>query len=264
MRCVNKILAELFFSTFIFLIMFSAIELPATPSTTFWTPTVMDIQPFGVLHLGVDNFFSVLKNGKDPVNSLPTDVQGTIGILPFEKIQVEIGVDGLYPKDANNAPVYFNGKIGSPENGLFKHAPGLGAGIFNAGTKKDKTNYNIGYGYIGKSIPYLGRFTAGYYTGNDKLLVDSKGNKANRGYMASYDHGFFSVKDGSGEYDKIILGADYASGKNSYGGGGGGIYYFFNKDVSLMAGAIKFNEKAINGKWKVTVQLDANINIFGK
>ena len=27
----------------------------ATPSTTYWTPATTDIQPFGILHLGVDN-----------------------------------------------------------------------------------------------------------------------------------------------------------------------------------------------------------------
>lgn len=264
MKHMMKPAAAAVIAAAIFMTFVSEGDSGATPSTTFWTPAIMDIQSFGVLHLGVDNFFSVLKDGKDPVKDLPTDVQATLGILPFDKVQVEIGIDALYPKDANNAPFYYNGKIGTPEDALFKNAPGLGAGIFNIGTKKDKTDYNIGYGYIGKSIPFLGRVTAGYYSGNDKLLRDGDGKKANRGYMVAFDRGFFKVKDGSGEYDKILVGADYASGKNSFGGGGGGIYYFFNKDVSLMAGYIRFNDEDINGKWKMTVQLDANINIFGK
>jgi hypothetical protein len=28
----------------------------ATPSTTYWTPDVMDIQPYKVVHLGIDNY----------------------------------------------------------------------------------------------------------------------------------------------------------------------------------------------------------------
>ena len=31
----------------------------ATPSTTYWTPCTIDIQPAGVTHLGVDDYFSV-------------------------------------------------------------------------------------------------------------------------------------------------------------------------------------------------------------
>ena len=36
----------------------------ATPSTTYWTPATTDIQPLGVLHLGVDNYFTVFKKAK--------------------------------------------------------------------------------------------------------------------------------------------------------------------------------------------------------
>ena len=35
----------------------------ATPSSTFWTPMTPDIQPYGVLHIGVDNYFSKEKTG---------------------------------------------------------------------------------------------------------------------------------------------------------------------------------------------------------
>jgi len=31
----------------------------ATPSSTFWTPMTLDIQPYGLLHVGVDNYFTV-------------------------------------------------------------------------------------------------------------------------------------------------------------------------------------------------------------
>ena len=35
----------------------------ATPSSTFWTPMTPDIQHYGVLHIGVDNYFSKEKTG---------------------------------------------------------------------------------------------------------------------------------------------------------------------------------------------------------
>ena len=72
----------------------------ATPSSTFWTPMTPDIQPYGVLHIGVDNYFSVgsktlTKAGIN--NSFPTDVGDYYRRSPLEKLQMEIGVDYLQP-----------------------------------------------------------------------------------------------------------------------------------------------------------------------
>ncbi|MGZ3578526.1 MAG: hypothetical protein ACXU98_05860 [Syntrophales bacterium] len=71
----------------------------ATPSTTYWTPMTPDIQAFGVLHIGVDNYFTVDKKTTQGGSSLPTDVGLTMGVLPFEKFQMEVGVDYLQPTD---------------------------------------------------------------------------------------------------------------------------------------------------------------------
>lgn len=229
----------------------------ATPSSTYWTPMVMDIQAYKVVHFGEDNYFTVDKKASSgEQGAFPTDVGLTVGVLPFEKIQMEIGIDALYPADN---PYYFNAKIGAPEGALFSGAPALQIGIFNVGTKKDVTNQDIVYGVIGKTIPVLGRITAGPYVGNSKVLVNAKGEKENTGYMVAVDHGFMTVKDAAGaEYSKWVFAADYASGKNALGGGGAGMYYYFTKDISLLTGPVWFNEKAINGAWKWTTQLDIN------
>ena len=179
-----------------------------------------------------------------------------MGVLPYEKILMEVGVDALYPSDY---PYYFNAKIGAPENALFKGAPALQVGIFNVGTKKDVTNQDIVYGVIGKTLPGVGRLTAGPYIGNSKVLLATDGTKENTGYMVAFDRGFKPVKDAAGnEYNKFVFAADYASGKNAIGGGGVGLYYFFTKDISLLTGPVWFNEQAINGAWKWTTQLDIN------
>jgi len=234
----------------------------ATPSTTYWTPMTTDIQPYGVLHLGVDSYFTVFRKAANGGGSFPTDFGLTMGVLPFEKLQMEIGVDLL---ESSDYPLYFNAKIGSPEDTLFKGSPALYLGLFNAGTKKDVTNQNIFFGAIGKTIPGLGRIAAGPYIGNKKALVDKDGKKENTGIMVSFDRGFIPVKDNAGnEYSKLVFAADYASGKNALGGGGFGLYYFFTKDISLLTGPVWFNEEAINGKWKWTIQLDINLPILGK
>lgn len=243
------------------LILFTSISY-ATPSTTYWTPATTDIQPFGVLHIGVDNYFTVFRKAEKGGSSFPTDLGLTIGVLPFEKIQMELGVDLL---EASDYPLYFNAKLGTPENSLFNGSPALNVGIFNVGTKSDVTNQNIVHFMAGKTIPVFGRLFAGYYIGNKKVLVDKNGEKENTGFMVGFDHGFIPVKDKEGnEYNKLILAADYASGKNALGGGGVGLYYFFTKDISLLTGLVWFNEEAINGKWKWTIQLDINASIFGK
>ncbi|GAB4414400.1 MAG: hypothetical protein OHK0032_10480 [Thermodesulfovibrionales bacterium] len=248
-------------ASMISLVLFSGIAY-ATPSTTYWTPMTPDIQPYGVLHIGVDNYFTVFRKAANGGGSFPTDFGLTMGVLPFEKLQMEVGVDLL---ESSDYPLYFNAKIGTPEDALFKGSPTLQLGIFNVGTKNNVTNQNIVYGVIGKTILGIGRLSVGPYIGNKKVLVDKDGNKENTGIMVAFDRGFLPVKDKAGnEYNKIVFAADYASGKNAIGGGGFGLYYYFTKDISLLTGPVWFNEEAINGKWKWTIQLDINLPIFGK
>lgn len=246
----------------VLMVFFSAGVVLATPSTTYWTPATPDFQSYGVLHIGMDDYFTVFKKAADGGGSFPTDVGLTMGVLPFDKLQMEVGVDMMGSSDY---PIMFNAKIGSPENALFNNSPALAVGIFNVGTKKDVTDQNVVYGVIGKTISTLGRFSVGPYIGNSSVLVDKNGDKENTGVMAAFDHGFVPMKDAEGnEYNKLVFAADYASGKNLVGGGGFGLYYFFTKDISLLTGPVWFNEEAINGKWKWTVQLDINQSLFGK
>ena len=232
----------------------------ATPSTTYWTPMTLDIQPYGVLHLGVDNYFTVFRKADNGGASFPTDFGLTMGVLPFEKLKMEVGVDLL---ESSNYPLYFNTKIGTPEDALFKGSPTLQLGIFNVGTKNNVTNQNIVFGVIGKTIPGIGRISAGPYIGNKKVLIDKNGDKENTGIMVAFDRGFMPVKDKNGnEYNKLVFAADYASGKNAIGGGGVGLYYYFTKDIRLLTGPVWFNEEAIKGKWKWTIQLDINLPLF--
>ncbi len=85
--------------------------------------------------------------------------------------------------------------------------------------------------------------------------------------MVAYDRGFHPVKGKSGavDYNKLVFAADYASGKNILGCGGGGLYYYFTKDIDLLVGPTFFNDQGINGKWKLSVQLDVNLpKLFGR
>src|SRR5436305_15332053 len=87
----------------------------ATSSSTLWTPMTLDIQPYGVLHWGVDNYFTVFRKANNGAGSFPTDAGLTVGVLPFKKFQMEAGVDLLEPSDY---PVLVHLKQGAPEGAL--------------------------------------------------------------------------------------------------------------------------------------------------
>ena len=234
----------------------------ATSSSTVWTPMTLDIQPYGVFHLGVDDYFTAFREADDGAGDFPTDVGLTLGILPFDKLQMEIGIDLLEPSDD---PLYLNAKLGTPEGALFSGSPALQVGIVYAGTDQDATGYNVVYGVIGKTISEVGRLSAGPYVGSSEMLVDGQGEEENSGWMIAFDRGFLPAQDpGGNQYNRLVLAADYASGDNAIGGGGVGVYYYFTPRISLLTGPVWFNEKAINGEWKWTIQLDINIPSFGR
>ena len=228
----------------------------ATPSTTYWTPTTTDVQAFRTVHVGVDNYFTVFRTGPEGAGDFPTDVGLTVGVLPYPKLQMEIGIDTLEPTDH---PLFFNAKIGTPENALFRGAPAVNVGIFNVGTESGSTNQNVVQGMLGKTIPGVCRLFAGGYVGNDDVLVDGQGHRESSGFMVAFDRGFAPVGAAGDTYNRLVLCGDYASGKNTVGGGGVGLYWYFASNVSLLTGPVWFNETAINGEWKWTTQLDVNV-----
>jgi len=221
----------------------------ATPTTTFWTPAVMDIQAPGVWHITYDSYFTVGHKGPGRVGeSFPTDMGLTYGFKVSRKVLGEAGFDVLEPTDQ---PLFFNAKIGYPEGALRRNAPALQIGVFNAGTKTGVTNQNIVHLIVGKTLPRrMGRVHASIYRGNSDVLRSSAGEVENTGFMVAYDRWLTP--------GKYMLAADYASGKNAIGGGGVGLYTFFNRDISLLAGPVWFNDRGINGRTKWTVQLDVN------
>lgn len=245
---------KLFSFGFFFMIALSGVSL-ATPSTTYWTPCVMDIQPYGVWHIGIDNYFTLNTNASTPApTAFPTDVGLTVGVIPAGPLQAEVGIDVIQP---SVDPYFLNGKIGMAEGLLFPGAPAWNVGIFNVGLNQTTQGQNIVHLELGKDFGLLGRLhVSPYYTGNfSKLGLGSD----NSGWMIGYDKGFAPAKDSAGEYNKMVFAADYASGNNALGGGGVGLYYYFNRAISLLTGPVFFNSQALNGSWKWTTQLDINI-----
>ena len=209
----------------------------ATPSTQIWIPST-DFQGWKTLHLGIDNYIRTSKiNGVRGAGIY--DLGLTTGLLPFKKLQGEIGVDYLSMGDNvyDDHPFYFNAKIGLPEDALFKNSPALAVGGYNFGLKKDLTDYNILYGELAKTIPFLGRLSVGYYKGNSKILVDENLIKAEKGILVSWDRTMSEISD------KLWVAVDYQGGKNYLGALNIGASWAFSKNVSLIVGYDIYNNK---------------------
>ena len=229
----------------------------ATPTTMVWTPCSIDMQAFRVVHLTYDTYTTLGRKGPARGGeAFATDLGLTVGVLPFDAWQMEVGVDWLEPADD---PLYFNAKFGAPEGKLFGGAPALQVGVFNAGTKKGVTDQNVADFVTGRSLPAgLGRIHLGGYLGNPRVLRSSAGAKANSGVMAAYDIGFWPAPAAAGGFNRIVIGADWLSGRNAIGGGAVAVNWCFASNASVLAGPVWFNDAGINGPWKWTTQLAAN------
>jgi hypothetical protein len=248
----------------------------ATPSTQIWIPST-DVQGFGTVHLGIDNYFRASGVPKSAPTALSArdanvmDIGLTAGVLPFEKLQLEVGVDYLVnanePND--NHPFSANFKLGTPEDSLFKFSPALAVGMYNIGSTLSGANavlttsgMNLVYALAAKTlpaigpVPSLGRLSAGYYRGAKRALVDTRfdvDKAQNEGVLLSWDRTMSEISD------KLWLAVDYQGGHNVMGAVNVGVSWAFSKNVSLIVGYDIYKEKAIAGNNTFTTQLDINI-----
>ena len=225
----------------------------ATPSTQIWIPST-DIQKYKSVHLNVDNYVAAEKEANGAWKAPVFVIGPTIGVLPYEKIQAEAGFDVIKTGlAADNYPVYLHAKAGTPEGTLFAGSPALALGGYNFGLKKDVTDQDVLYGLAAKNLPSLGRFSAGYFTGNDKVLVDENGAKANTGLLLSWDRTLSEVSD------KLWAAVDYQGGDSALGALSFGVAWAFAPDTSVIFGYDVYNNSKIAGANTFTVQLDINL-----
>ena len=247
----------------------------ATPSTIVWIPSV-DIQPFKTFHLNVDGYLRSKKESPGNLTGAAPDrnlapmymIGPTFGISPFEQIQAEVGFDMIYGGGNTNAgldkyPFYGHVKIGTPEDNTWK--PAIAVGIYNFGTKSGDarkgelaTDQDIAYLLVGKTLPVVGRLSAGGYIGNKKVLVtdgkDANGNfrPDEKGVLLSWDRTMSEISD------KLWLGVDYMSGRNVNGALSFGAAWSFAKNVSVIFGYDIWNNRKVAGENTFTVQVDIN------
>ena len=231
-----------------------AASLCATPTSLFWTNCTTDCVAQGRYHIDIDNYFSLGNRTKNGTSFAPDIglVAGIPSFIPLSKeLDFETGIDYLGGK---SHPWLLNSKLSLKEGALFTKAPSLSIGIFNIGTTHS-TNQSVVDAVIGTTLPKkLGRFFAGLYRGNRAL------GKHRSGFMVGYQNNICSKKDMAGrEYTQWQFSADYASQKNAIGGGGFAITYHFSPDVTIETGPVWFNDTALNGRWKWSVQVGIDI-----
>jgi len=219
----------------------------ATPSTQIWIPST-DVKGFKDIHIDVDNYMRLSPKSDAGPNYYNLGVSA--GVLPLEDIKLEVGVDYLVTSlqsdnQADNHPIYFNAKLGTPEDAFgVKGLPAFAVGAYNLGTY-DKpevngisTRQNIVYGLVAKTLPVIGRLSAGGYYGSARALAtpgNPSNTKNNSGFMASWDRSMPEISD------KLWLAVDYMSGNNYNGALSVGGSWAFNKNVSLIVGLVFFN-----------------------
>ena len=201
----------------------------ATSSTTFWTPATTYVQPYLVPHITYDSYVSERA-------AFQNDYGLTVGVLPFEKFQAEIGVDSFMP-GLPTANLYLNAKLAVPEGALGAWAPGLSAGIVGLGFKPDVSDFDILHLEVGKTLPFIGNLVVGGYFGlNGKLLVSSTGGKQQAGLLGAWTSPDIAL-DLPG-LDKINFLADIQTGKNAFGAVGGGIGLYFTPAIDILTGPV--------------------------
>src|SRR4030066_2562751 len=177
----------------------------ATPSTHVWAPST-DIQAFGVAHITSDIYVPVKKLSGARQGTI-TNLGLTVGVLPYEKVGLEVGFDHI----EGQYPIYLNAKLGIPENAYGDFFPAIAVGGYSIGQKSDVTDYNIYYGKVAKTIGPVGRFSVGYYTGNDELLLDENGKSSENGVLICWERTISEISD------NLWVAIDYMGGDSSAG-----------------------------------------------
>lgn len=232
----------------------------ATPSTHIWAPST-DTQAFGTGHVTADVY---IPSERNPDGSRPNTITNTgltFGLLPFKYVTAEAGFDyktGYGSLDSY--PMYFNAKVAIPEGvykGVFPYAeflPGVAGGIYDIGTKTDKTNYNVVYVKAAKTFNIkdfsLGRGSIGYFWGNDKLLLDQNGDKDADGIMAAWERTMTEISD------KLWVAVEYQGTKSGYGALNLGASWKFSPNVSVIVGYQFYNNRDLADTATIQVDID--------
>ncbi|HEY3296622.1 MAG TPA: hypothetical protein VGL38_14420 [bacterium] len=230
----------------------------ATATTHIWAPST-DVQSFNLWHITSDMYLPVETDPSGHAVPTVTNVGLTVGVLPFQKFNLELGIDhksGLGAAD--RYPVYVNAKAGIPEGAFGKLFPALAVGMFDHGHKNKVTNYDVAYAKAAKTIGPVGRVSVGYFSGNKDLLKNANGEKDNSGLLLAWERTMPELSD------KLWLCVEYMGSNSAYGTFNVGASWKFADNVALLAGYDIYSESKLNLPNTFTLQADIDLNLCGK
>jgi hypothetical protein len=224
-----------------------------TASTHIWAPST-DIQAYKKWHITSDYYVPTQNNADGSRANTITNFGITIGVLPMKKLNAEIGLDHKSGYGAlDDYPWYFNTKIALPEKAYGKFFPAIAIGIYDLGTEKDKTNYDVWYTKLAKTVSMgdlsLGRFSLGYFRGSSDLLLNGT-KKDNDGLLAAWERVMPEISD------KLWLCVDYQGTQSSYGAMNLGFSWKFSDNVSGLFGYDIYNDRDLAETYTVQVDMD--------
>jgi len=226
----------------------------ATASTHIWAPST-DTQSYGTGHITADVYIPAERSSDGTRPDAVTNSGLTFGILPFKKLTAEAGFDyktGYGSLDGY--PIYFNAKLAMPEDAYGKYFPAIAGGMYDIGTRRDETDYNIVYIEAAKTIKIddflLGRFSIGYFRGNDKLLTDHNGDRDANGILAAWERTMLEISD------KLWVCVEYQGTNSFYGAFNLGFSWQLTKDIGVLCGYQFYNNRNLADT--AAIQIDIN------
>jgi hypothetical protein len=225
----------------------------ATASTHIWAPST-DVQAYKKWHLTADFYVPTESNSDGSRANTITNAGLTVGILPFKKLNAEVGFDHKSGYGSlDKYPIYFNAKVGIPEDSYGKFFPAVAFGIYDIGTKEDKTDSNVFYGKIAKTLTLggvnLGRLSAGYFVGNKKLLLHGS-KRDNEGVLLAWERVMSEISD------KLWVAVEYQGSRSSYGAMNYGFSWKFADNVSVIFGYQVYNDVDLANTFTIQTDID--------
>ncbi len=228
----------------------------ATASTHIWTPST-DVQRFNSIHLTNDLYIPVESNSSGVRPPSVTNLGLTFGVLPLQRLNLELGADHKTGYGAlDSYPVYFNGKLGIPENAFTSYSPALAVGIFDVGTRSGGTDYNVVYAKAARTLGPVGRASVGYFSGSRTLLVDVGGREDNAGVLLAWER---TVPEISDRLWLCVDCVDYMGTKSAYGTLSLGGSWRVTDSMTMLAGYDIYNDTHLAPS-TLTLQVDVDFD----
>jgi hypothetical protein len=225
----------------------------ATATTHIWAPST-DVQPYKKWHLTSDYYVPTESNSTGVRPDTITNFGLTVGVLPFEKLNAEVGFDHKSGYgDLDDYPWYFNAKAGIPENAYGKFFPALAVGIYDMGTKENKTASNIVYAKAAKTFSAgslsLGRVSFGGFEGDGDILAHGA-KKDNKGILFAWERPMPEISD------KLWVCVEYQGSRSSYGAWNAGFSWKFADNVAGLFGYNFYNDRDLADTYTVQIDID--------